>query len=312
REGMASDRVVPCADQAGDMTTSSDCEKQSRQTADGRAWNDPAMTACTYTTDAKGNVIYDDPNCPTRYRQSQRSMGSSYENVRWTQESAFFDRHIEKAVNHAREAEIAGNQGHAPELFRHAQLSLDYAKEAQRAGNVPGVKEGIISLRDVLNSTPDGRTWNDRRASDPALTSCSHTSDARGNVIYDDPNCPARYRQASPSMNAPNGSLRDATATVRDARINLSRAAGIKPINTRTPATAIATSGMPVRTVRGELIGEQTPSSLGDNRYLLRDRNGRDIPVLLTDDMTRKVQVGDVVEAQVDSDGRVVAINKYQ
>jgi hypothetical protein len=312
---MASDRVVPCADQGGDATASLDCDKQNRRTADGRLASDPAMASCTYTTDTRGNVIYDDPNCPTRYRQSQTRMGSSFENVRWTQESAFFDRYIEKAVKHAREAEIAGNQGHWPELFRHAQLSLDQAKEAQRAGNVPGLNEGIISLREALSRTvdgrTDGRTGNDRTASDPAMASCTYTTDARGTVIYDDPNCPTRYRQSHPSMNAPDG-LRDATADVRDARINLSRAAGIRPAETGTFAKRAAASTIPMRTVRGELIGEQTPSATGDNRYLLRDRSGRDIPISLTDDMSRKVHVGDVVEAQVDSEGRVVAINKYQ
>ena len=54
------------------------------------------MSGCAYRRDPGGNVIYDDPTCPTRYRQSHRAMGSSYENVNLTKESAFFDRYIEK------------------------------------------------------------------------------------------------------------------------------------------------------------------------------------------------------------------------
>jgi hypothetical protein len=65
-------------------------------------------------------------------------------------ENPFFNSRIEKAVKHAREAEIAGNLGQAPDLLQHAQLSLDLAREAQRAGSVPGLNEGIAFLRKAL------------------------------------------------------------------------------------------------------------------------------------------------------------------
>jgi hypothetical protein len=67
-----------------------------------------------------------------------------------TKENPFFIRHIDKAVKHAGEAEMAGNLGKAPELLQHAQLSLDYAREAQRAGSVPGMNEGLAFLRKAL------------------------------------------------------------------------------------------------------------------------------------------------------------------
>jgi hypothetical protein len=74
------------------------------------AYDSPAgaMAPCTFRTDAKGNVIYDDPTCPSRYRQTRQQMGNSYENVQ-TKDNAFFDRYIDRAVKHAREAEIAGS-----------------------------------------------------------------------------------------------------------------------------------------------------------------------------------------------------------
>ena len=65
-------------------------------------------------------------------------------------ENPFFIRFIEKAVKHAREAEIAGNLGQAQELLVHARESLDLAREAQRAGSVPGLNEGIAFLRKVF------------------------------------------------------------------------------------------------------------------------------------------------------------------
>ena len=276
---LASDRVLPCADQKGDTTASIDCGPPNRRMGDDRTGGDRtaydssagAMAACPSRTDAKGNVIYDDPTCPARYRQPRQQMGSSYENITWTQESAFFDRHIGKAVKHARAAEIAGNLGYAPEMRQQAQLSLDQAKEAQRAGNVPGLNEGITSLRETL-SLPQG------------------------------------------------ASVQDATAHVRDARIRLSQAGGMRPIDTRTTgALAVNTNSMAgaqARTVKGELINDEASSASsrfdGGHHYLLRDRNGKDIPISLTQDMARNIRAGDRVEAQVDSEGRVLAISKDQ
>jgi hypothetical protein len=219
------DRIVPCADEKADITGSMDCDRMNRKgnyrdgglaaactsriDAQGRhIYDDPAcpdryyneraaydrtagVSTCASRTDAKGNVIYDDPACPTRYRRQQ---GSSFENVRWTQESAFYDRYTDKAAKHARQAEVAGNQGHTPEMLRHAELALDQAKEAQRAGHQPDLDAGIVALREA--------------------------------IVF------------------ANGSQIPAAATsVRDARIKLSKAAGIPAIDTRprgTPATQAA------------------------------------------------------------------------
>ena len=216
------DRIVPCADDKGDITGSMDCDRMNRKASyrDGglaaactsrvdaqgqHVYDDPAcpekyysdraayeraagVSSCASRTDKKGNVIYDDPACPTRYR---RQMGSSFENVRWTQESAFYDRYTDKAAKHAREAEVAGNQGHGPEMLRHAELALDQAKEAQRVGHQPDLDAGIVALREAI-------------------------SFGHGDQI------PA------------------AATSIRDARVKLSRAAGIPAIDTR-PRTASAT-----------------------------------------------------------------------
>lgn len=295
------DRIVPCADDKGDMTASSDCARvnrdrradyrgglaaacPSRVDAQGRfLYDDPACpnryyndraaydrttgaAACASRVDAKGNVVYDDPACPARYH---RQMGSSFENVRWTQESAFYDRYADKAVKHARAAEVAGNQGHVPEMVRHAELSLDQAKEAQRVGHQPDLDAGIVALREAITF--------------------GQTSQA-----------PA------------------AVSSLRDARIKLSRAAGIQPLDTR-PAnelvTATSTAARPTHTVRGELSRNTRPTAggvTGGEPYILRDRENREVPIALSPEMSRQVQVGDVVEAQVDSEGHVTSISKAQ
>lgn len=297
------DRIVPCADDKGDMTASSDCARMnrdrvgdrdyrgglaaacpSRVDAQGRfVYDDPACpdryyndraaddraaraAACSSRVDAKGNVVYDDPACPARYR---RQMGSSFENVRWTQESAFYDRYADKAVKYAREAEIAGNQGHVPEMLRHAELSLDQAKEAQRVGHQPDLDAGIVALREAITF--------------------GQTSQA-----------PA------------------AASSLRDARIKLSRAAGIQARDTRPAnelATATSTAARRTHTVRGELARNTRPTAggvTGGEPYILRDRENRELPIALSPEMSRQVQVGDVVEAQVDSNGQVTSISKAQ
>jgi hypothetical protein len=264
--------------------------------------------------DARGNVIYDDPACPTRYSQVQ-PMVKEYRDPQVLKDNAFFDRYIEKAVKEAREAEIAGNQGHAPEMVEHANLALTQAKQAQRAGNVPGLNEGILALREALAiplSTYRGRTAYDSPTGTAAT--CTSRTDANGVVIYDDPNCPLRYGQTTRDL------LQDATAYVREARIRLSEAGGMRPIDTGAPGVLAANTssmtGTPARTVTGILISDEaglaTSRFDGVKPYYLRDQTGRDIPVALTPDMARTVGVGDRVVAQVDFDGRILAISKDQ
>jgi len=292
------DRIVPCADDKGDMTASMECDQLNRERADRMGLSDRSAeiaAACPSRTDAQGKVIFDDPACPNRYRREvsdsvaaacathrdakgkvvyddpscpsrhRRQMGSSYENVRWTQESAFYDRYTDKAVKHAREAEIAGNQGHVPEMLRHAELSLDQAKEAQRAGRHPDLDMGIAALRETIML-------------------------GQGNQVP------------------------GATSSIREARVRLSRAAGI-PVRDTRPLGAVATPVTPQRTqtIKGELLRNEKSTRVGGGEdYIVRDSQHREMPIALSPEMSRQVQVGDVVEAQVDSTGQVTSISKAQ
>lgn len=293
------DRIVACADDAGDMTASMECDRMNRERADRmglsdrspeiakacasrtdaqgnvvftdpacpnryrRTMSDSVVAACSSHRDAKGKLVYDDPACPARHRQQ---MGSSYENVSWTQESAFYDRYTDKAVKHAREAEIASNQGHVPEMLRHAELSLDQAKEAQRAGRHPDLDAGISALRDTI-------------------------------------------------MLGEGNQVAGASSSVREARIRLSRAAGI-PVRDVRPANEVV---RPVsqttrsHTIKGQLARKETSTRIGGGEeYVVRDNQNREMPIALSPEMSRQVQVGDVVEAQIDPNGQVTSISKAQ
>jgi len=182
-EQMAAD---PCANESA--SKAADCENLKRRTSAQKPAPVSSIAPCSSHMDAKGKVIYDDPTCPSRIRPVVSNPASIY----LIRENPFFGLHIDKALGHARAAEMAGNEGQAIELLNHAQMALLQAKEAQRAGNLPGLNEGIISLTEALR-LPEG------------------------------------------------SSVRDATAYVRDARKNLTQAAGTKYVEIQ-PQGVVAAS----------------------------------------------------------------------
>ena len=160
---MAAD---PCA--GSSASASSDCDKLKRKVSTDKTTK-ASSAVCSSHMDAKGTVIYDDPTCPSRMGGPVVTDAGSVYLIR---ENPFFNLHIEKAVDHAKAAEIAGNQGQAADLMEHAQMSLMQAKEAQRAGNVAGLNEGIISLREALR-LPEGSSVRE---------ATSYVRDARKNL----------------------------------------------------------------------------------------------------------------------------------
>ena len=186
---------------------------------------------------------------------------SSPEKIYLIRENPFFNMHIEKAVQHAREAEIAGNMGESEVLLEHAKISLMQAHEAQRAGNVPGLNEGIANLKKAL-SLP---TWlsqtgtqttsaegTDPRCIDELQRECGDVQPGSGRLqqCFDDkinnfsPMCQeklkegkaaiaaavttTRHEQSLSGTQRKDAAVRSATDAVREARKNLSEAGGLK------------------------------------------------------------------------------------
>ena len=205
---------------------------------------------CLSRTDAKGKLVYDDPTCAARNRYTR-------------QENAFYDRYADKAVKHARAAEIAASRGNLPDMLQDAEISLDHAKEARRAGNNADLAAGIAALRQTIAS-------------------------GQGNE------------------------LSGATSSIREARIDLSRAAGIKPLDD-LPAARV-TPVTRAHTVRGELARSTKPTTgiSGGEQYVVRDPQNREVPIALSPEMSQQVREGDMVEAQIDSAGHVTSITKAQ
>ena len=205
---------------------------------------------------------------------------SDPQNIYLIQENAFFNRRIEKAVKHAREAEIAGNLGQAPELLQHAQLSLDQAREAQRAGSVPGLNEGIAFLRKALGSpislmqapiqaspsqaSPSLAQGENPQCIDELERQCGEVQPGGGRIqkCFDDkidnfsPMCQQQLKEGKAGIAAAilenrhqkelaatpreASSVQEATNFVREARKNFSQAGGIKFVDLK-PQAAVPT-----------------------------------------------------------------------
>ena len=175
-----------------------------------KKWDEPSAVgekepaalaaACSSQVDATGNTVYDDPSCPDRYRRQKESVDdraalvaacSSHVEVTGkliyddpaclarnrylAQESAYYDRYVDKAVKHARTAEIAANQGNVADMIENAQLSLEHAKEARRAGNNADLAAGILALRQTI-------AYGQGQANDVTPTTVSRTRTVKGEL----------------------------------------------------------------------------------------------------------------------------------
>jgi hypothetical protein len=144
-------------------------------------------------------------------------------------DSAFFQMHMEKAVNYALKAEIAGNRGDAEVLQQYARTSLIQAREAQRAGNVAGLDEGIANLKRALNLN----TWLP-----PASTQTISAEVPQASMQTSSAEIPPASTQTASAQvmgekslsgtQREEASVRSAIDAVREARKNLHQAQGTK------------------------------------------------------------------------------------
>ena len=187
-------------------------------------------------------------------------------------ENPFYWLHIEKSIEHARDAEIAGNRGQLFELRTHAQISLMQAREAQRAGNVAGLNEGIANLKKTLEpqgSTPAASSGAqggvDPQCIDELERQCGEVQPGSGRIqqCFDDKinnfssMCQEKLKEGKAAIAAAilenrhnkqlsgtareEAAVRSSTDFVREARKNLSQAAGKKYVEIK-PQPVVAVS----------------------------------------------------------------------
>jgi hypothetical protein len=84
------------------------------------------------------------------------------------------------------------------------------------------------------------------------------------------------------------------------------------PGSTSSP-TSTAAAAPRTQTIKGELLRNEKSTKVGGGEeYIVRDSQQREMPIALSPEMSQQVQVGDMVEAQVDSNGQVTSISKAQ
>jgi len=192
-------------------------------------------------------------------------------------DNPFFSLHIDKSIEHARAAEIAGNMGQSAELLEHAQMSLMRAKEAQRAGNVPGLNEGIANLRKALKlplwltqgstqASASSAQGVDPQCIDELERQCGEVQPGSGRIqqCFDDkinnfsPMCQEKLKEGKAAIAAAilgnrhekalsgtpreEAAVRSATDSIREARKNLSQAAGKKYVEIKPERVAAVPS----------------------------------------------------------------------
>ena len=192
-------------------------------------------------------------------------------------ENPFFSLHIDKAIQHARDAEIAGNRGQTAELLEHAKMSLMRAREAQRAGNVAGMNEGIANLTKALGlpvasrqaptqASPSVAKATNPQCIDELERQCGEVQPGSGRIqkCFEDkmanfsPMCQEQLKSNKAEISAAiaqdrqqrelaaepreANAVNEATNFVREARKNFSQAAGTKYVEIKPqPVVAVST-----------------------------------------------------------------------
>ena len=241
--------------------------------------------ACSSRTDANGKIIYDDPTCPDRYRR-QTAGTNDYAGVDPRCPSTI-DAKGKVIYADAACAERYRFQTKENAFYdRYADKAAKHARAAEIAGNEGNLPDMIEDAELSLDHAKEARRANnnpDLAAGIAALRqsiALGHTNEVSG-----------------------------ATSSIHEARVRLSRAAGIKVWDTAAGARIAPRA----QTIKGELSRRENVSQAGGGeQYVLRDSQNREMPISLSPEMSRQVQVGDVVEAQVDSSGNVTSISKTQ
>ena len=259
-------------------------------------------------------------------------------------------RPMDAAVSHAWKAEAAGDAGNIPQMLHHTRLALEQATFAQRKRMEPrtqqdlgkqdlaidpecraefeklfetlcqGIEPGSGRLRKCYEDnestlTPSCRQQVGARKSEAAAMLVTPKKEGElatpkkegAPVIEHKRVLPSETYVAGFGGGYLNSGIQDlketlvvgtrdgiAASALRDARAKLMRA--------RTSDT-----------VRGELGRNERPTAggaTGGERYIVRDFQNNEMPIALSPEMSQQVHVGDMVDAQIDSDGQVTSITK--
>ena len=254
--------------------------------------------ACSSKSDANGKVIYDDPACPDRYRQQNASMNAIREaRVRLSRAAGIktWDSQPGDKLTRPDPVGVAGagdcpskvdangkviyaDSGCAHRYYYQTKENAYYDRYADKAAKHARAAE----IAAIEGNVPD--------MIQNAELSLDHAKEARrsGN---------------NPDLAAGIAALRQSIALGQTNEV---------PGSTSSP-TSTAAAPPRTQTIKGELLRNEKSTKVGGGEeYIVRDSQQREMPIALSPEMSQQVQVGDMVEAQVDSNGQVTSISKAQ
>lgn len=164
--------------------------------------------------------------------------------------------------------------------------AVSHAWKAEAAGNEGNIPEMLRHTKMSLDQATAAQLASSSGRSDPHLQ--SGIQDLKDTLVV--------------------GSRdRIAPASLRDARVKL--------VQARTVGLTSGAALQRTQTVKGELARNERATGggvTGGEQYIVRDAENHEMPIALSPEASQQVQVGDTVEVQIDSTGRVASITKAQ
>ena len=260
--------------------------------------------ACSSKSDANGKVIYDDPACPDRYRQQNASMNAIREaRVRLSRAAGIKTWDSQPGDKLARPDPV-GVGGARPDPVG---VGGDCPSKVDAKGNVIYADSGCAHR--YYYQTKEN-AYYDRYADKAAKHArAAEIAAIQGNVPDMIQNAELSLDHAKEARRSGNNP--DLAAGIAALRQSIALGQSYEVTRSTSSPTSTATAAATPRTFKGELSQKKDVTRAdGGESYVIRDRENQEMPITLSPEMSREAQVGDVVEAQVDSNGQVTSISK--
>jgi len=262
--------------------------------------------ACSSKSDANGKVIYDDPACPDRYRQQNASMNAIREARVRLSRAAGIKTWDSQPGDKLTRPDPVGVGGARPDPVG---VGGDCPSKVDAKGNVIYADSGCAHR--YYYQTKEN-AYYDRYADKAAKHArAAEIAAIQGNVPDMIQNAELSLDHAKEARRSGNNP--DLAAGIAALRQSIALGQSYEVTRSTSSPTSTATAAATPRTFKGELSQKKDVTRAdGGESYVIRDRENQEMPITLSPEMSRQVQVGDVVEAQVDSNGQVTSITKAQ
>jgi hypothetical protein len=260
--------------------------------------------ACSSKSDANGKVIYDDPACPDRYRQQNASMNAIREARVRLSRAAGIKTWDSQPGDKLTRPDPVGVGGARPDPVG---VGGDCPSKVDAKGNVIYADSGCAHR--YYYQTKEN-AYYDRYADKAAKHArAAEIAAIQGNVPDMIQNAELSLDHAKEARRSGNNP--DLAAGIAALRQSIALGQSYEVTRSTSSPTSTATAAATPRTFKGELSQKKDVTRAdGGESYVIRDRENQEMPITLSPEMSREVQVGDVVEAQVDSNGQVTSISK--